>query len=268
MERLSGLDFWSDSEGFNPDVFRAAMDFLDQVAMGLFPETLEGQLDALRFKWQILGDAAGTAAEQFQELLDALQGIDGAEPFVAALERALAEGGPEAANAFIDALAARVAAGDQSLFGQGGLFFGLSPDDVARILEEGNSLIEDWLSSQGAGGASHSVQIGRSITEIQAVEVVAWLEDIAFTLRDMRALMQLSQGLVSNTASLGAAMAAQPSAISQAAAMVASGPGNGGDYFDFRGASIHPSVDEDQVDRTSRALAAAIRRAKATGKVT
>ncbi len=230
-----------------------------------FPDTLEGQLEALAWKWGLLGEAAGTAAERFEELLEALEGIEGAEPFAEAIRAALAEGGPEAANALIDDLASRIAAGDESLFAEGGMFFGMSPEEVAALLEEGNTLIEEWIDSQGGGGASRSVQIGRSITEIQAAEVVAWLQDIAYTLREMLGLMQIGKDLSASTAALGAVVASSPMG-GQAPAKVISSFGGRTIELDFRGARFAPALDDEDIAFIQAKLGEALLRARQAGK--
>jgi len=224
LSEITGVDFLDFEKGvINLRLLGEAVRAFEGQELGIFPDTIDGKIDAMAFKWRLLGDAAGDAAQKFDEFLEVIGQVEGGGPFADALKRALEEGGPEAANALIDSWAERFANGDQSLFAEGGVFHGLTGEEVRELLQSGNDLIEEWINS--GGGTSQSVQIGRSITEVQAVEVVAWLQDIAFTLREMHALMRLSQGLVSNTAALGAAMTSQPSALSQAYAQLQSGSG-------------------------------------------
>lgn len=203
LEGLTGSDFFDSATGaVKPLEFMKAWEAFSGKGLGAFGETLEGKIDALRWKWAVLGDEMGDFAARVEEFISVIRSVPGAESFADELARVLEEGGPEAANAWLDALAKSFSEGDQSLFAEGGLLAGLDAEDVRRLLEEGNDLIEEWLKG-GGPGTSKSVQIGQSITEVQAVEVVAWLQEIAFTLRDMLDLMSLTREVGVSTAAIG-----------------------------------------------------------------
>lgn len=171
LERITGAEFFDAKKGVtNLDEFgRAWNEFLEK-GIGGFDETVGGAIDALRFKWAILGDAAGTAADRVAELIAVLKKTPESAGFADALAAALASGGAEAANALLDDLAKRLAGGDQSLFGEGGIFAGLNAEEVRRLLEEGNALLEDMLGGAGGGTTQDFVQ-ARSITEVTASRI-------------------------------------------------------------------------------------------------
>ena len=93
------------------------------------------------------------------------------------------------------------------------LTLGVSAADLRRIIDQGLA-----LSGGGAGGISRSVQVARSITEIQANEVVAYLEDIALT---ARAILAAVTG-TADVAALGRLGARAP-AVAAPAVMGAAG---------------------------------------------
>ena len=205
--------------------------------LSAFASDLEGQLDALQFVFSALGDEAGTAAERMGRFLDVLARFS---PTAAAqLERAFEED-PEAARDLLQQWAEVLAGGGQGLESLL-TTLGLSAADLQRIIQEGLGFIES-----GGDPVSRSVQIGRSITEIQAVEVVAWLEDIAHTAREIRDLIAgraQIRGLVEMAAAIPtAALAAVGGPAALPAGSVTAGNGPSITVGDVR---ISPDVDEE-----------------------
>lgn len=259
IEEITGAEILDWQKGvFSVKALGDAIKGLDLTELGAFPDDVAGRIDAMAWRWKLLGDAAGDAAQKFDEFLDVIGEVEGGGPFADALKRALEEGGPEAANALIDAWAERFAAGDQSLFDEGGVFYGLSGDEVREILEKGNEFIEDWINS--GGGTSKSVQIGQSITEVQAVEVVAWLQDIAYTLRDMRTMMAVSGALSASGQAVSTAIANQVPAGSQAAAALQSGIGS--TLVDLRGSDFSYHLTEQDIQAILEKIGEKLRRAR------
>ena len=219
------------------DRLREMLDTAKVLDLSAFAGDLEGQLDALQFLLQALGDEAGTAAERMGRFIDVLSGFSAtaAEQLKKAFEQ-----DPEAARDLLQEWAEILAGGGpglESLL----TTLGLSAADLQRIIQEGLGFIES-----GGDPVSRSVQIGRSITEIQAVEVVAWLEDIAHTAREIRDLIagraQIT-GLVEMAASIPtAALAAVGGPAALPASPVTAGNGPSITVGDVR---ISPDVDEE-----------------------
>ncbi|HSW31875.1 MAG TPA: hypothetical protein VLH75_20495 [Longimicrobiales bacterium] len=144
------------------------LEALKKMNLGMFPEDLEGRLDALAFVTQQLGDGAGTAAQQLRRFLDVIAGAEGgkASKFAEEFRRIFDAEGATAAQAFLRGLVERLGANDQSLFGAGGIFSGLNAEEVKRLLEESNDLLGRLTS--GAPGTTQDFVQARSITEITA----------------------------------------------------------------------------------------------------
>jgi len=162
----------------NFEALAKALEGLEGLSLGIFGDDLLGRLDAMNFVTSQLGDHAGTAAEKLHRFLDVIGEAEGGKAgnFANALRKKFDEEGAEAADAFIDSIAQRFAANDQSLFADGGLFAGLNANEVRRLLEEGNGLIEDLIRG-GPGGSTNDFVQARSITTIQAGR----LEGAAYT---------------------------------------------------------------------------------------
>ena len=172
IKEITGIDVLSeDGLRFDAKKLAAALDFLRGWDLGSFTDDLMGNLDAMAWLFSILGDAAGTAAERVEAFLKVLE-EGGATEFATEFRRILEEEGVEAANEYLDGLAARFAAGDQSLFAQGGIFYGLTAEEAMRIFEEGNALLEEWLSTSG-GGTAQSLTRTRTVTEMTAQQAIA-----------------------------------------------------------------------------------------------
>ncbi|HSV93284.1 MAG TPA: hypothetical protein VLH81_09410, partial [Desulfobacterales bacterium] len=219
---------------------------------------------ALRFRWQIFGDEAGTAADKLDDFLEVLRKFDKAGSFADALAAALAEGGAGGANAFLDELAKRFASGDQSLFGEGGIFAGLTADEVRRLLEEGNTLLEDMLRGGGTGTTQDFVQ-ARSITEITAsrIEGALYTENALSSERNalLRQLvgMQMSPSMVTGFTPGSVSPASYAPSISTdggtSIAIHMNGPVIGQATFQGSdGSTISEAQQEAQTRRTGRVL--------------
>ena len=161
------------------DELKAALEGLPD-SFGVFSEDLQGDLEGLAFYFGVLGDGALSAADKFERFLgiiekyspeaaEALRGktSDQQRRQFEEWARQLAEQGPE--------LAATLAV------------LGISAAQLRAIVDAGMGTLDGTL------GKTTGTQIARSITEIQAVEVVAWLEDIAMTLRQIRDRMMGQQ---------------------------------------------------------------------------
>ena len=219
------------------DQLRKMLETARSLDPSAFGDDLGSQLDALRFVFQALGDEAGTAAERMGRFLDVVAKFS---PFAADWLRKAFEQDPEAARDLLQEWAEILAGGGpglESLLAT----LGLSAAGLQRIIQEGLGFIES-----GGDPVSRSVQIGRSITEIQAVEVVAWLEDIAHTAREIRDLIagraQIT-GLVEMAAAIPtAALAAVGGPAALPASPVTAGNGPSITVGDVR---ISPDVDEE-----------------------
>jgi len=171
LEKLTGTEFF-DLEKNTLDLdemTRAWQAFMDK-GLGAFDETIGGIVDMLHFKWQMLGEGAGSAADRLQEFIDAIEDFQGAEGFADALREAMADGGVEGAKALLAEWTRLLASGDQSIFSEGGIFAGLSAEQVRQLLKEGNRLLEDVLRS-GPGGTTQDFVQARSITELTGTRI-------------------------------------------------------------------------------------------------
>lgn len=247
LEQTTGASFFDPDTGHvDPNEYRRALGDFQAKDLGLFDETVLGRVDALTFKWGLMGDAAGTAAERLQEFIDTLAATEEGAAFARRLQEELEDGGPEAARALLRAWAKQLASADpavrQALFDAGGAFYNLTPDEVEDLLQEGNALLEEMLDGAGGPGETQ-VQIARSITEFQAVEVVALLEDIGFTLRDQLSELRGIHRVLAGVDSLGS-VSAEGAPLPQVVSAGASGPS-----FDFRGSTFTASAPEAEIDR-------------------
>ena len=178
LAKAAGLwdDVMSDGE-LTAEEIRTVLDHIRDMNFGVFGEDLEGQLQALQYLFQVLGDDALTAAERMRKFIEVIEDFS---PVAAGMLRGksaadqrkllqewgkiLAEGG-DALDGLLDVL-------------------GLTAEELRKLVDAGLGTMDE------VDKTSKSVQIARSITEIQAVEVIAWLQEIAFTLRDIRDVME------------------------------------------------------------------------------
>lgn len=171
LERVTGAEFFDLAQNkIDLDEMKRAWDEFVQKGLGGFDETVGGALDAMLFRWRILGEGAGTAADKLDDFIEVLRAFGKSGAFADALSAALAEGGAAGVDALIDDLARRFAAGDQDLFGEGGIFAGMTAEEVRRLLEEGNTLAEQMMRGGAAGSTQDFVQ-ARSITEVTATRI-------------------------------------------------------------------------------------------------
>ena len=220
----------------NPDALEKALDAIRNLSIGMFGEDLEGRLDAFAFLTSQLGDAAGTATDQLKRFLDVIAGAEGgkASKFADEFRRIFDEQGATAAEAFLQMLLGQFASNDQSLFGAGGMFEGLTAEEVKRLLEESNGLLERLTS--GAAGTTQDFVQARSITEITAtrIEGALYTENMLSAERNalLRQLVgaQLSPSMMS---SLGSGRSLDPDLFNTAPAM-----GGGGVTLNLNGPVI------------------------------
>lgn len=172
---ISFEDIVPEAGRINVEVLREALAALRDLSIGAFGTSLQDRLDALDFVVGQLGDHAGTATEQLTRFLDVIAGAEGgrASRFAEAFRKVFDEEGATAAEAFIQALAQRFADNDQSLFGAGGLFEGLTADEVRRLLEESNGYLERLTS--GTPGSTQDFVQARSITQVTGSRIEAAL---------------------------------------------------------------------------------------------
>lgn len=149
--------------------------------LGGFGASVEGALESLRFFSQFLSDDAAEQVDRFVSDLLALDGVP--EELREALTDIGAadlstEEGRERVNQIIAAVAAAIDSGSFD-------FGGLTPSELDDILSTLQGLA-DGSASQAGGGATNdftrSVQIARTITEIQANELIAIQESSLFRL--------------------------------------------------------------------------------------
>lgn len=182
LEEITGAEFFDESTGqLLTAEFRRAFEAFLAGDLGSFGNDVSGRIEAVEFVLGALGEAAGDVAAKVELLLEALRSADQVpEEFVAGLEQVLEDGGAEAALAWLQQLAAAFAAGGAqnpliaATFGEG-----FSAEEIQRMLEQAIRIV----SSGETSGSSKSASVANSITEVQAVEVIAWLEDIALSAR-------------------------------------------------------------------------------------
>lgn len=180
---------------------------LDIVAddLGEYSENIRGAVEALRFFTQFLSDDASEQLRFFIDRLLALEELPTAADVADAIEadrdpdtlvdpRALFEEargldlntaeGKARLEEIIQIIATALQSGNL-------VFGGLSPEDVRDILDNFQSIAEGIdldpiVSGDGVDDFTKSVQIARSITEIQANELIAINESILFVLQQIR----------------------------------------------------------------------------------
>lgn len=184
--------------------------------LGASSETVDGFLTAFQTLIGFIDNDARTSFDDFlnglralgadvlgPELLDQLNQIAGADLST--------QSGRNQLRALLITIMESVFAGGSALLGN------VTAEDLQRIIETLVGFVDqaDAEAASAAGGetvTSRSVQIGRAITEVQANEFIAFAEDQAFTLREIRDLIrfgnQLTAALIGfsgiRNASLGA----------------------------------------------------------------
>lgn len=178
IEKLTGVEFFGDEGISSYAEFFRALEALRGKDLSAFGEDLGGRLDALGFILRAMGDDAGTAEEQLQRFLDILRSVPEAVGFADALEKMVKDQGPEAAKAWLQGLAEMLGREGvtEELLGIFGA--GLTAEEIGRAIEEALK----FVSGAGVDASfSRSTQIARTITDIQANEVVAWLSELTAT---------------------------------------------------------------------------------------
>lgn len=167
--------------------------------------TFAGAMELLRREFELLNvtDPAEKIRRIREELLRFL-----APGFLRNVVEGLDWNDPEAVAKFVALVLEQIRAGEFPLHELGQL-----------TLEELLDVLADLkrLSESGETGTSRSVRIGQSITEVQAVEVIAWLQDIAHTLREIHDVLSAVYAQPVGTAALTTSMTIPGTAASNAA---------------------------------------------------
>lgn len=172
LQEITGAEFFDSQRGITDwESFLRALYELGTKDLSIFPETLEGQLDALDWVLSTLGDSAGSAAERLERFLSVVEGVPAAAAFAAEYRRLMETQGADAVLAWLHGLAERLAAADASLYAAGGLFPDLTPEQVQRLIEEGIGYLGEGGGLVGGGKAE--TRLGVSITEVQASQLLA-----------------------------------------------------------------------------------------------
>ena len=145
--------------------------------LSVFDDTLTGHLQGLAYVFGVIGDAGLSAAEKMERFLAVIERFS---PEAAAMLRGLS---PEEQRKLFAKWAELIAGGPSDALDAVLSALNLTAGELRAIIDQGMGL------AGATAPASRSVQIARSITEIQAVEVIAWLEQIALTLRDIHAVL-------------------------------------------------------------------------------
>lgn len=261
LQEMTGIDFINSEGNIDWEAFEEAIAALENMDLGIFSDTLEGQLDALGWRMRMLGDESMTAEERLQAIIDIMEEF-GAPRLASNLSKILAAQGPEAAEAFVDSLIARLASGDQSLFGPMGYFAGLTAEQAGRVLEE----LKAGIGGGGGvlGGGENVARLAVNLTEAQGSQLIALGSTQVYHLAAIHALLNGSR-------------APEPTAISAPAATAAAGGGGitienisvsidaaGGDAKAMLAAA--PRAGELMADAFSQKLGARHRAAGGTGR--
>lgn len=168
-------------DGTAPGLEIGMKEFIERLTgnLGGFSNTVEGAIAKLRFLTEYMGFEAPEAFKAFIDMLiGSVEGLS--DEMKSILDEAsgldiTTDEGRTRLNEIIAEVAAAIAMG-----GNTALLGGLSASQLEEIL----GALQGLASGTGSGGSeySRSVQIARSITEIQANEVVALLDEIAFLL--------------------------------------------------------------------------------------
>lgn len=166
LERETGVSILGDGQ-LNVAKWREALEIFQNMDLGLYGDTLTEQLDNLNWLLRALGDDAGPATEQLDRFLAVLRSA-GAKGFADQFQRVLDEQGAGAAQEWLNTLIEGVAAGDQSLFREGGIFAGLTAREVQRILEQAGG----YLSGSGIVGSGAETRLAVNLTQTQGDELL------------------------------------------------------------------------------------------------
>ena len=154
---------------------------------GGFANNIGGAIEQIKFFADYVGDDAKTNLDRFlMTLVTSTQGmgeqLEGVTPELRKLIATAFVSDPEEQQKAIERIneeiARRIAGGDTGFLG------GLSPDDALKLIDTLRGLSDKVVSEDGAGvdEATRSIKIVNSITEFQAVEVIAQLEQANFYL--------------------------------------------------------------------------------------
>lgn len=157
---------------------------------GGFANNIGGAIEQIKFFADYVGDDAKTNLDRFlMTLVTSTQGmgeqLEGVTPELRKLIATAFVSDPaeqqKAIERINEEIARRIAGGDTGFLG------GLSPDDALKLIDTLRGLSSKVVSEDGAGvdGDSKSVRIVNSITEFQAVEVIAQLEQANYYLAQL-----------------------------------------------------------------------------------
>ena len=187
LKRLAG-DTWeqiAEDGKVTGEEIKALLDAVGTAAFGVFGDDLQGQIEALEYLFGTLGDTAGDASARMEQFLAVLGQFSSS---AADQLRAAFEESPEKARALLEQWARVLSGGGDPLAGLLGAL-GVTASELQQLISSG-------LSISGGGGASatRTVQVARSITEIQADAWQVYLEDIALSAREIRDLLTVMAG--------------------------------------------------------------------------
>lgn len=180
IQELTGSNFL-EGNTVNVDRFLLAFEAFKDLDLGSFGKDVEGRLDALNFKIQALGDAAGSGEEQFESFLETLKDLPETSQFATELERAWREGGPAAVRALLQEAAVGFA--DGGVDGVADIFGSkLDAESIQRLIQEGLR----FAGNAGAPGSSNDFTQTRSITEVTGNRIAGTLTTIEDHVRAIR----------------------------------------------------------------------------------
>ena len=199
---------------------------------GVFGDDLAGALAGVQYWFGVLGDEALTASQKMELLIAAIAKY---APQIADMFRGKSL--PEQRKLMQEwakILALGTDAEREALLRS----LGLTAEQLQQIIDAG-------LGIADADATSRSVQIARSITEIQAVEVIAWLEEIAMTLRSMLDIMIGGAGNVPFTAPMLGVGAGMTPSLRASRALA----GAGNNVFSVGDVVLQPDMTEVEFEK-------------------
>ena len=156
----------------------------------VFGKGFKGNMARVGYAIQLAGEAALSAAQKIEIWLDQLAKTN---PALSEELRELYKKDPAAFKKLMKEWGQAVVEGGPALDAIMEKY-GLTAEEVKTIVDMGLSYVDGTRTSR-------STQIARSITEIQAVEVIAWLEDIAMNVRELVALVSGREAMAGTAAS-------------------------------------------------------------------
>lgn len=190
LQEVTGITFLDGNEVEDLEALRRAIEALQELGLSGFGDDLTGQLDRIDWLFDTLGDSAGDAADRLALIIKALRDTadtDEGRSLATHLSELFASGGADAVTAFLDALATRFAAGDESLFERGGAFFGMTREEALRFLEE----LRAAATGGGiVGGGSNVQRLAVNITEAQGSQLVSLASTQVHHLAAIRAALE------------------------------------------------------------------------------